>query len=240
MGSYLIAGGTLLYLVLSFFPWYRFGDNYFAFSLGGWQSGNVKTAFFLFMLATAWVLLPALTHLELGFPRSWITVALAALGFVLTIFAWVDTFSVDFSVWALLGMLTATAILVFSVLALLPELRNRPALPGGLAGAAQWANQPAPDFGQQQGQPGQQFGQRPYDQPARPYDQPAQPYGQPARPYGQPQQQYSPPPPPPPAPGRAPPYRPPAAAPGSGGPPAHGGATPSGEGPGNPDRPAGT
>ena len=81
-----------------------------------------------------WALLPAFTDLKLGFPRSWVTVGLAALGFVLTLFAWIDTFDVDFSIWALLGMLTATAILVFAVLALLPELRNRPALPGGLAG----------------------------------------------------------------------------------------------------------
>ena len=51
-------------------------------------------------------------------------------------------------------MLTATVILVFAVLSLLPELRNRPALPGGLASAAQWANQPAPEFGQQQGAAG--------------------------------------------------------------------------------------
>ena len=45
-------------------------------------------------------------------------------------------------------MLVATAILLFAVLALLPELRNRPALPGRPGRAAQWANQPAPDFGQ--------------------------------------------------------------------------------------------
>ena len=73
---------------------------------------------------------------------------------LLTLFAWLDSFDGDFSIWALLGMLTATAILVFAVLSLLPELRNRPALPGGLANAAQWANQPAPEFGQQQGRPG--------------------------------------------------------------------------------------
>jgi hypothetical protein len=233
MASYVIAGGTLLYLILSFFPWYSFGQDFFGFSLSGWQAGNVKTAFFLFVLATAWALLPAFTDLKLGFPRSWITVALAALGVVLTLFAWLDTFNVDFSVWALLGMLTATAILVFSVLALLPELRNRPALPGGLAGAAQWANQPAPGYGQQQGQ---QFGQGSYGQPAQPYGQPAQPYGQP------PQQQYAPPPPPPPAPGGPPPsYGPPAGGPTApGGPPAPGGSTPSGEGPGAPNRPAGS
>jgi hypothetical protein len=222
MASYVIAGGTLLYLILSFFPWYSFGQDFFGFSLSGWQAGNVKTAFFLFVLATAWAVLPAFTDLKLGFPRSWITVVLAALGFVLTLFAWLDTFNVDFSIWALLGMLTATAILIFSVLALLPELRHRPALPGGLASAAQWAGRPAPDFGQHQGQ---QYGQGAY--------------GQPAPPYGQEQpQQYAPPP----APGGPPPsYGPPAGGPPApGGPPAHGGSTASGEGPGAPDRPAGS
>ena len=185
----------------------------------------MKTAFFLFVLATVWALLPAFTDLKLGFPRSWITVALAALGWVLTLFAWLDTFDVDFSVFGLLGFLTATAILVFAVLALLPELRSKPALSGGLANAAQWANQPAP---------GQQYGQ------GAP--------GQPAPPYGQ-QQQYAPPPPPsgpppsygssaggpptgaPPAPGDHP-------APGS--PPPHGGSSASGEGSSSPDRPLGS
>jgi hypothetical protein len=212
MADYVIAGGALLYLILSFFPWYSFGDDFFGFSLSGWEAGRVKTAFFLFLLAAIWALLPAFTDLKIGFPRSWITVGLAALGFVLTFFAWLATFDVDFSFWALLGMLTATAIPVFAVLSLLPEMRNRPALPGGLASAAQWANQPAPDFGQQQGQ---QFGQGSYGQPAPPYGQP-------------PQQQYSPPPPPPPAPGGpAPSYGPPP-----------GGPAP-GQGPDFPERPAG-
>ena len=251
MASYVIAGGTLLYLILSLFTWYSFGDDFFGFSLQGWDNGNVKTAFFLFVLATVWALLPAFTDLKLGFPRSWITVGLAALGFVLTLFAWLDTFDVDFSVFGLLGMLTATAILVFSVLALLPELRNRPALPGGVASAAQWANQPAPGPAQQQyGGPGS------YGQP--------QPYGQPPQQQHPvpppPQQQHSAPPPPPPAPGGPPsPYGPPAggpsapggppapggpsspgAPPAPGGPPAHGGSTASGEGPATPDRPAGS
>src|SRR4029078_6922304 len=86
MASYVIAGGALLYLILSFFPWYSFGDDFFGFSLSGWQAGDVKTAVFLFFLATVWALLPAFTDLKLGFPRSWITVALAALGWVLTLF----------------------------------------------------------------------------------------------------------------------------------------------------------
>jgi hypothetical protein len=224
MAAYVIAGLTLLYLILSFFTWYDLGLGDFLgvdATVSGWRgSGNVKFAFFLFLLATVWALLPAFTDLKLGFPRSWVTVGLAALGFVLTLIAWIDTFKWNFSIWALLGMITATAILLFAVLTLLPELRNRPALPGGLANAAQWANQPAPEFGAQPGQP-------------RPHSQPAPPYGQP------PQQQYAPPPPPPPASGGAPSYGPPTggpAGPPPGAPPVPGGSTASGEG--GPVRPA--
>jgi len=228
MASYVIAGLTVLYLILSFFTWYDLGNEQFLgvdFNVSGWTgSGQVKTAFFLFLLATVWEVLPAFTDLKLGFPRSWVTVGLAALGFVLTLVAWIDTFKWNFSIFALLGMLTATAILVFSVLALLPQLRTGPALPGGLASAAQWANQPGRDFGQQPGQP---TGPGSYGQP------PA---------YGQPTQQQFAPPPPPPAPSGPPPaYGPPTGGPSGpppGAPPAAGGATAAGEG--SPEHPAGS
>ena len=173
MADYAVAGLTLLFLVLSFFTWYDFGDDFFGVdvSVSGWTDGQVKFAFFLFLLATAWALLPAVTHLEVGFPRSLVTVGLAALGFLLTLFAWFDTFDFEFSVFALLGMLTAAAILGFAVLSLLPELRNRPAMPGALTGAAQWANRPASGAGE----------------PARPHGQPVPPaqpptYGTPGSP----------------------------------------------------------
>jgi hypothetical protein len=226
MASYVIAGLTLLYLIISFFPWYSFGQDLFGFSLSGWTSGNVKTAFFLFLLASIWALLPAFTDLKLGFPRSWITVGLAALGFVLTLFAWIDTFNVDFSFWALLGTLVAAAILAFAVLALIPEMRNKSALAGGLTGAAQWANRPGPDFGS----PGEPQGPGAFGQPTPPY-------GPAAQQYGQPPQQYATPPPPPPPPAHPGPSGPPSAG-GPSGPPTSGGATASGEG--SPERPAGS
>jgi hypothetical protein len=205
MADYVIAIGTLLFFILAFFPWFTFGDDFFGFTLSGFDSGNVTSAFVLFLLATAWAVLPAFTDLRLGFPRSWITVGLAALAWLLTLFAWIKSFEGQFSIWALLGFLTATAIVLFGVLELVPEMRNRPALPGGLANAAQWTNQPAPDFGQQQ--PGR---------PQQPYSQGT--YGQPAPSYGRPPQQYAPPPPPP------------ASAP----PPPSGGSTTQGEGSGTP------
>jgi hypothetical protein len=182
MADYVIAGGTLLFLILSFFTWYDFSDDEFFgvdFNVSGWNgSGNVRIAFVLFLLAATWSALPAFYDAKVGFPRSWITVGLAALGFLLTLFAWFDTFDFEFSVWALLGLLSAAAILVFAVLSLLPELRNRPAVAGGVAGVAHWANQPAPQYGQ----------------PGSSHDQGA--HGQP------PPQQYAPPPAPP---GHAPP-----------------------------------
>jgi hypothetical protein len=222
MADYVIAGGTLVFFILAFFPWYSIGADIFgAFSLSGWNFGNVTTAFLLLLLAAVWTLLPAFVDLKLGFPRSWVTVGLAALAWLLTLFAWIRSFDGDFSFWALLGFLTATAILLFAVLALLPELRNRPALPGGLANAAQWANQQAPEFGQQQGtsglhpappQPG--YGSAPPQQyaPPAPHTAPAPHAGGHHAAPPPPPQQYAPPPSAPPAP------------------PAAGGSTASGEG----------
>ncbi|MGZ4539448.1 MAG: hypothetical protein ACXVXS_10050, partial [Blastococcus sp.] len=108
-------------------------------------------------------------------------------------FAWIDTFNAGFSIWALLGTVVALAIALFAVLTLLPELSNRPALPGGVANAAQWANQQAPEFGRQQGQAG----------PGQPGAPPAGP--PPSAPPGYAPPQYAPPPPPAAAPPAAPP-----------------------------------
>ena len=217
MADYVIAGATVLFFVLALFPWWSYGDDLFGYSLSGFDDGMVSTAFLMFLLATVWALLPAFVDLRLGFPRGWVTVGLAGLGFVLTLFAWLASMSVSFQVWPLFGTLTAAAILLFAILSLVPQLRNRPALPGSLVGAAQWANQPSPDLGQL----------------GRHAPVPGQPtYGSPS----------SPPPPPPPPGGTKPvsgvPFPGSAAGPpASGGSPAPGGATASGEGSGGADRP---
>jgi hypothetical protein len=156
MADWVVAGGTLLFLFLALFPWWDYGDGLFAYAtFSGFSSGQVSSAFVLFLLASAWAVLPAFTDLRLGFPRAWVTVGLAALGFLLTLVAWIQTFEAGFSFWALLGLVTAAAILLFALFTLLPELRNRPTVPGALAGAAQWANRPAPDptAGQQHAAP---------------------------------------------------------------------------------------
>lgn len=151
MADYVIAGGTALYFVLALLPWWSYGDALFGYSLSGFDSGSVSSAFLLLVLATAWTLARAVVDLRLGFPRAWITVGLAGLAFLLTLIAWLDGLSLSFQVWPLLGTLTAAAVLVFAVLSLLPELRNAPALPGRLSGATQWANQPPPDPGKPSG-----------------------------------------------------------------------------------------
>lgn len=212
MADYVIAGGTIVYLILGLLPWAEYSDAYgldelgldygFADNISGYTlSSLVGFSFFLFLLATVWALLPAFTDFKLGFPRGWITVGLAGLGFALTLFACFEAWSFSFSIVALLALVVAFAIFAFAFLSLLPELRNRPALPGGLSNAAQWANQQAPDLGAQFGQQGQPgAGQQQHGQPMPPPQQPGQPmpppqqYGQPMPPPQQPGQ-YNPPPP---------------------------------------------
>jgi hypothetical protein len=190
MADFVIAGGTVLFLILGLLTWVSFG-SIFGLKIPGADisgfsfDGNVGFAFVLFLLATAWAILPAFYSLEVGFPRSYVTVGLAALGLLLTLFAWIHSLRFEFKIVPLLALLTAAVIAVFAVFTLLPELRNRPALPGGLAKAGQWANQRGPEFGQQPGSSSAPAGPPP---PAAP-----QQYSPP--------QQYAPPPTPPAAPG---------------------------------------
>jgi hypothetical protein len=153
IADYVIAGGTVVYLILAVLPWVSLG-SVFGFNIPGGDisgftfSGMVSFAFVLFLLATAWAFLPAFYSVDMGFPRSYVTVGLAALGLLLTLFAWIRSLSYEFKIVPLLALLTAVVITLFAVLTLLPELRNGPALPGGLAKAGQWANQSGPAFGQ--------------------------------------------------------------------------------------------
>ena len=188
-----IAGGTLAFLVLAILPWVDLDGYYFSedYDVNGFSfSGLVTFAFVLLLAATVWALLPAVTDLRLGFPRSWVTVGLTGGALLFTLIAWIQTFEWEFSIVGLLALLVAAAVAAFAVLRLLPELRERPALTGGLAGAAQWANQPAPDSAGQYGRPAQQWGQ-PAQQWGQPQGQPAQQWGQ-QGPYGQ-QAPYAPP-----------------------------------------------
>jgi hypothetical protein len=209
MADYVIGGATVLYLIWAILPWVSYGGGFYFYggTVSGFAwSGLVTFSFVLFLLATAWAVLPAFTDVKVSFPRGWITVGLGGLGAVLTLIAWISTLKWGFSIWALLGLITAVAIAAFGFLRLLPELHDRPALPGALAGAAHWANQQAPDL------PGQSGGGQPG------------PGTQAGPPHGQPHQPYTPPPPTAPPPTAPPSTAPPA------GPAGPGGSTASGEG----------
>jgi hypothetical protein len=197
MADYIVVGGMIVFLVMAILPWVDVA-HYLGIDVPGVDttvsgftfSGLVTFSFVLFFLAAAWAVLPAFTDVKVGFPRAWITVGLAALGFVLTLIAWIRSLTYGFEIWPLIGLLAAAAVTLFAFLGLIPEMQNRPALAGRIAGAAQWANQQAPDLPRQFGGAGGQ----PNAPPPPPYGQPAQPpappppYGQPAQPPAQPPQ----------------------------------------------------
>jgi hypothetical protein len=188
----------------------------------GYSSALVVCAWVLLLLAALWAFLPSLGKghvVQVSFAREGVTVLLTGLAFLLTFITWVQTLSIgdvadgldggSFSVMAFLTLLTSLAVLVVAVLSLLPALRHRAKVPGAVAGAAQWVNQPGPAFGA----PGQAGSPPPGPQGARQQETWQQgTWGQPPapQPYGQPL------PPPPPAQAAAPETPPQAPPPGTG------------------------
>ncbi|HYO36588.1 MAG TPA: hypothetical protein VER97_10955 [Geodermatophilus sp.] len=183
LGDVVAAAGALLYLVLAILPWIDFDEVYFSgdYDVNGFSFSALVTLSFVLLLAAAvWALLPAVTELRLGFPRSWVTVGLAGLALLFTLIAWVQALGYEFSVVGLLALLVTAAVVAFAVLRLLSELRTRPAGPGPYGQQVPYGQQPP--YGQQATY-GQQspYGQQP------PYGQPDQPSG---RPFAQPDQQH--------------------------------------------------
>jgi hypothetical protein len=149
-----VAVGALLYLVCALVAWYRvdafdLGSGYRvpAVSVNGFDSGMVVLAFVLLVLAAAWALLPAFADVRVPFPRAVLTVALAALAFLLTLFEWLSDLDIGFSPMGFLTLMASLAVLAFAALRLVPPVGGGGAVPGGLAAAARWADRPAPRFG---------------------------------------------------------------------------------------------
>jgi hypothetical protein len=191
MADYVVAGGMIVYLVMALLPWvdvaHYLGFDFPGATVNGFQfSGLVTFSFVLFFLAAAWAVLPAFTDVKVGFPRAWITVGLAALGFILTLIAWIRSLAYGFEIWALIGLLAAVAVAAFAFLGLLPDMHNRPALPGRLAGAAQWANQQAPGAPRQFGGGGASATPHNPPPPTAPQPTAPPPTAPPAPPYGPP------------------------------------------------------
>ena len=164
--DYAVAGATLFFLLLGFLPWWRFGDATFGVTFSGFDDGMVVSAFMLFLLATGWAVLPAFVRTTPTFPRSSVTVGLAGLGLVLTLFAWLDTLRYAFSFWAFLAFLTAVAITAVAALALRREMRDRPARPTAPQPGGYWPGA---------GAPGQPYPYAP-QQPGRTYPPAAGPF----------------------------------------------------------------
>lgn len=123
-----VAGCTLLYLVWALLPWMSIGRGFYvsgSVSGFGW-SWLVPLALALFVLASAWALLPAFADVRGGTGRDWITVAFGAVGAVCTFMAWLASLTWGVSAFALLGLLTAAALTAVAVLGILPDLRRRP------------------------------------------------------------------------------------------------------------------
>jgi hypothetical protein len=131
-----VAVGAALYVVCLSVPWFRydgydlgFGYRSASYSVNGFVSGLLTLAAVLAVSAAAWALLPALADVRVPFPRATVTVALAALIFLLTVVEWLTTFDVGFTLAGLLAVLTSAAVLGLAVLRVLPDLRVGPALP---------------------------------------------------------------------------------------------------------------
>jgi hypothetical protein len=145
-----VAAGTVLYLVFMTLPWFRIdgfdlGSGFAVpgVSVNGFDSGVLVVALVLLLLASGWALLPAVAEVPGPSPRSSVTAGLAALAFLLTLVEWLSTVDAGFTLFGLLTFLAVAAVLACAVLRLLPDLHLRADLPR-LAGAARWANGPAP------------------------------------------------------------------------------------------------
>jgi hypothetical protein len=191
LADYAVAAGTLLYVVFMALPWFSIdgfdlgsGFEVPGVSVNGFDSGTLTFAFVLLLVASAWALLPAVADVSVPFPRSFVTAGLTALAFLLTLIEWLSTFDAGFTFFGLMTFLASAAVLAFAGLRVLPELRGTTTVPSGLAGAAQWANGPAPQFGSTAGH--QPAGPPPGQPQPPPPGQPA--YGQPdgGATYGQP------------------------------------------------------
>jgi len=126
-----LAAAALVYLVAAVLPWYGVD----AFDLGsgyafprvradGLDSGFVVLAAVLLLLAAAWAVL---TVVPVRFPRSFVTVGLTAVAFLLTAVEELSDVDLGFSPAAFLALLAAGAALVLAVRRAWPDLTGEAA-----------------------------------------------------------------------------------------------------------------
>jgi hypothetical protein len=126
-----VAGGALLYVLLGFLPWAAVTyDVLGRVSASGYGfSVLVPAAAVLLVAAAAWALAPALGAPPVGFPRSAVTLGLAALAVLLTLVVWLRSTDYGFEPVPLLALLLAGAVAGAAARSLLGEWRAAPPSP---------------------------------------------------------------------------------------------------------------
>ncbi|GAB3364876.1 hypothetical protein [Modestobacter lapidis] len=119
------AAGALLYVVLGLLPWAAVTlDVLGRISASGYGfSVLVPIGAVLLVAAGAWALLTAVVAVPVPFPRSGVTLGLAAPAFLLTLVTWLRSTDYGFEPVPLLALLVTVAVAVSAARALLPELR---------------------------------------------------------------------------------------------------------------------
>ena len=120
-----VAGGALLYLLLGLLPWAPVTyDVLGRISASGYGfSFLVPVAAVLLVAAAAWTLAPALGAPPVGFPRSTVTLGLAALAVLLTLVTWLRSTDYGVEPVPLLALLVAVAVAAAAARSLRAEWR---------------------------------------------------------------------------------------------------------------------
>lgn len=128
-----VPGGALLYVLLGFLPWASVTyDVLGRVSASGYGfSFLVPGAAVLLAAAAGWTLAPALGAPPVGFPRSTVTLALAALAALLTMVTWLRSTDYGVEPVPLLALLLTVAVAASAARSLHAEWRaastSRPA-----------------------------------------------------------------------------------------------------------------
>ena len=124
-GDLAVAGGALLYVLLGFLPWASVTyDVLGRISASGYGLSHlVPGAAVLLLAAAAWVLAPALGAPPVGFPRSTVTLGLAALAVLLTLVTWLRSTDYGVEPVPLVALLLTVAVAASAARSLPSEWR---------------------------------------------------------------------------------------------------------------------
>jgi hypothetical protein len=145
-----VAGGALLYVLLGFLPWASVTyDVLGRISASGYGfSFLVPVAAVLLAAAAAWTLASAFGAPPVGFPRSAVTLGLAALAVLLTLVTWLRSTDYGVEPVPLLALLLSVAVAASAARSLRPEWDAPPSSPVAPSSAVEEAVPGGPPAGQ--------------------------------------------------------------------------------------------